>query len=82
MRIERAGQRPAATKSKAKRHLPRQVPPPEEWYDVPRNGPPQKAGPTQRRLGPGVAVFGKREGADALAVDGEDGVANGWEDRR
>ena len=27
-------------------------------------------------------MFGKREGADALAVDGEDGVANGWEDRR
>src|SRR5712664_3107918 len=33
-------------------------------------------------LGPGEAVFGEREGADALAGDGEDGVADGGENGR
>src|SRR2546429_9133822 len=33
-------------------------------------------------LGPGEAVFGEREGADAFAGDDEDSVADGGEDRR
>ena len=76
-----AGLKPSGYRIKSEeRHL-RRVPSTEELYDVPRSGPPQKAGPTQRRLGPGVAVFGEREGADALAVDGENGVADSWENR-
>ena len=33
-------------------------------------------------LGPGEAVFGEREGADAFAGDDEDSVADGGENRR
>jgi hypothetical protein len=34
------------------------------------------------RLSPGVAMFGKRQRADAVAGDGKDGVTDGGEDRR
>src|SRR5258706_11111502 len=36
----------------------------------------------RQALGPGEAVFGERQGTDALAGNGKDGVAHGRENRR
>src|SRR5882762_6909686 len=44
--------------------------------------PPRRPYKKRQALGPGEAVFRERQGTDALARNGKDGVAHGRENRR